>query len=175
MATCPRLARPGPREINLQQFPERSALPYRGANQTARKARSSDFADPCWHAPYVLSVKAGPGHEAQYTRVVPELMRKGGRRYEKLARSAQGRHRGSRGIRQDRSVDSLCNRMRDHYDIAAITNDIYTKWDAEYLVRSGALAPNALRRRDRWLSAYGDPRRCLGQSRSRGRHAPTFS
>ena len=32
-------------------------------------------------------------------------------------------------------MDSLCKRMRDHYDIAAITNDIYTKWDAEYLVR----------------------------------------
>jgi len=37
-------------------------------------------------------------------------------------------------------MDSLCKRMRDRYDIAAITNDIYTKWDAEYLVRSGALA-----------------------------------
>ena len=37
-------------------------------------------------------------------------------------------------------MDSLCKRMRDHYDIAAINNDIYTKWDAEYLVRSGALA-----------------------------------
>jgi urease accessory protein len=37
-------------------------------------------------------------------------------------------------------MDSLCKRMRDCYDIAAITNDIYTKWDAEYLVRSGALA-----------------------------------
>jgi urease accessory protein len=36
-------------------------------------------------------------------------------------------------------VDALCKRLRDHYDIAAITNDIYTKWDAEYLVRSGAL------------------------------------
>ncbi len=37
-------------------------------------------------------------------------------------------------------MDLLCKRMRDRYDIAAITNDIYTKWDAEYLVRSGALA-----------------------------------
>jgi urease accessory protein len=37
-------------------------------------------------------------------------------------------------------MDALCKHMRDHYDIAAITNDIYTKWDAEYLVRSGALA-----------------------------------
>jgi urease accessory protein len=36
-------------------------------------------------------------------------------------------------------MDALCKRLRDRYDIAAITNDIYTKWDAEYLVRSGAL------------------------------------
>jgi urease accessory protein len=36
-------------------------------------------------------------------------------------------------------MDALCKRMRDRYQIAAITNDIYTKWDAEYLVRSGAL------------------------------------
>jgi urease accessory protein len=37
-------------------------------------------------------------------------------------------------------MDSLCKSMRDRYDIAAITNDIYTKWDAEFLMRSGALA-----------------------------------
>jgi urease accessory protein len=36
-------------------------------------------------------------------------------------------------------MDALCKRLRNRYDIAAITNDIYTKWDAEYLVRSGAL------------------------------------
>jgi urease accessory protein len=36
-------------------------------------------------------------------------------------------------------MDALCRRLRDRYDIAAITNDIYTRWDAEYLVRSGAL------------------------------------
>ena len=30
------------------------------------------------------------------------------------------------------------------FEIAAITNDIYTKWDAEYLVRSGALAPERI-------------------------------
>src|SRR5712691_10875827 len=36
-------------------------------------------------------------------------------------------------------MDALCKQLRDRYDIAAITNDIYTKWDAEYLVRSGAL------------------------------------
>jgi urease accessory protein len=36
-------------------------------------------------------------------------------------------------------MDALCRHFRSRYDIAAITNDIYTKWDAEYLVRSGAL------------------------------------
>ena len=41
-------------------------------------------------------------------------------------------------------MDALCKRLRDTYDIAAITNDIYTKWDAEYLVRSGALAPERI-------------------------------
>jgi len=38
-------------------------------------------------------------------------------------------------------VDALCKRLRKHYDIAAITNDIYTKEDAEFLTRSGALDP----------------------------------
>src|ERR1700687_3497214 len=41
-------------------------------------------------------------------------------------------------------MDALCKRLRDRYDIAAITNDIYTRWDAEYLVRSGALAPERI-------------------------------
>ncbi|HEY1362996.1 MAG TPA: urease accessory protein UreG [Xanthobacteraceae bacterium] len=37
-------------------------------------------------------------------------------------------------------MDALCKTLRDRFQIAAITNDIYTRWDAEYLVRSGALA-----------------------------------
>ena len=41
-------------------------------------------------------------------------------------------------------MDLLCKKLRDRFDIAAITNDIYTKWDAEYLVRSGALAPERI-------------------------------
>jgi urease accessory protein len=36
-------------------------------------------------------------------------------------------------------MDALCKRLRDDYDIAAITNDIYTREDAEFLTRSGAL------------------------------------
>ena len=41
-------------------------------------------------------------------------------------------------------MDALCRRLRDRFEIAAITNDIYTRWDAEYLVRSGALAPERI-------------------------------
>ena len=41
-------------------------------------------------------------------------------------------------------MDLLCKALRDRYQIAAITNDIYTKWDAEFLVRSGALAPERI-------------------------------
>ena len=41
-------------------------------------------------------------------------------------------------------MDWLCKRLRDRFEIAAITNDIYTKWDAAYLVRSGALAPERI-------------------------------
>ena len=36
-------------------------------------------------------------------------------------------------------VDSLCKAMRDEYEIAVVTNDIYTKEDAQFLVRSAAL------------------------------------
>jgi urease accessory protein len=36
-------------------------------------------------------------------------------------------------------MDALCKELRASYDLAAITNDIYTRWDADYLVRSGAL------------------------------------
>ena len=41
-------------------------------------------------------------------------------------------------------MDALCKRLRERYDIAAITNDIYTKEDAEFLTRSGALAPDRI-------------------------------
>src|ERR1041384_2977088 len=41
-------------------------------------------------------------------------------------------------------MDALCKHLRERFEIAAITNDIYTKWDAEYLVRSGALAPERI-------------------------------
>src|SRR3954470_22730326 len=36
-------------------------------------------------------------------------------------------------------VDALCKRLRDEFQIAVVTNDIYTKEDAQFLMRSGAL------------------------------------
>jgi urease accessory protein len=36
-------------------------------------------------------------------------------------------------------LDALCKRLRGHYQIAVVTNDIYTREDAEFLIRSEAL------------------------------------
>lgn len=41
-------------------------------------------------------------------------------------------------------VDALCKEMRERYQIAVVTNDIYTREDAEFLTRSGALAPERI-------------------------------
>src|SRR5262245_22123324 len=41
-------------------------------------------------------------------------------------------------------LDTLCKRLRDRYDIAVITNDIYTREDAEFLIRNQALAPERI-------------------------------
>lgn len=42
-------------------------------------------------------------------------------------------------------VDALCKRMRERYDIAVVTNDIYTREDAEFLIRSEALPKERIR------------------------------
>ena len=41
-------------------------------------------------------------------------------------------------------MEQLCKRLRDQLDIAAITNDIYTKEDARILVEAGALPPERI-------------------------------
>ncbi len=41
-------------------------------------------------------------------------------------------------------MEQLCRRLRDHYNIAAVTNDIYCKEDAEFLIRKGALDPERI-------------------------------
>jgi len=39
---------------------------------------------------------------------------------------------------------ALCKALRDKYEIAAVTNDIYTEEDAQFLVRNEALAPERI-------------------------------
>ena len=41
-------------------------------------------------------------------------------------------------------LDKLCKAMRDDYEIAVVTNDIYTREDAEFLIRSEALEPDRI-------------------------------
>jgi len=41
-------------------------------------------------------------------------------------------------------MDALCRSFRDRYDIAAITNDIFTREDAEFLTRAGSLPPERI-------------------------------
>src|SRR6187399_1597769 len=42
-------------------------------------------------------------------------------------------------------VDSLCKRMRDRFNLAVVTNDIYTREDCEFLIRSEALPAERIR------------------------------
>src|SRR6204780_2423577 len=42
-------------------------------------------------------------------------------------------------------VDLLCKRLRDRLEIAVVTNDIYTREDAEFLIRSQALPAERIR------------------------------
>lgn len=41
-------------------------------------------------------------------------------------------------------VEKLCRAMRDTYSLGVITNDVYTREDAEILVRAGALPPERI-------------------------------
>jgi urease accessory protein len=41
-------------------------------------------------------------------------------------------------------MEQLCRRLSDRYDLAAITNDIYTKEDARILTETGALAADRI-------------------------------
>ena len=36
-------------------------------------------------------------------------------------------------------IDALCKRLRDRYELAVVTHDIFTEEDAEFPVRSEAL------------------------------------
>ena len=41
-------------------------------------------------------------------------------------------------------TEKLCKALRDDFSIAVVTNDIYTKEDAEFLTRAGALEPDRI-------------------------------
>lgn len=41
-------------------------------------------------------------------------------------------------------MDALCKNLREQYQIAAVTNDIYTREDAEFLIRSKALTEDRI-------------------------------
>jgi len=41
-------------------------------------------------------------------------------------------------------VDRLCKHLRERWRLAVVTNDIYTREDAEFLTRSGALSPDRI-------------------------------
>jgi len=41
-------------------------------------------------------------------------------------------------------LDALCKRMRDEYELAVVTNDIYTQEDAKFLTNSKALEPDRI-------------------------------
>jgi len=41
-------------------------------------------------------------------------------------------------------MDGLCKAFRSRFDIAAITNDIFTREDAEFLTRAGSLPPERI-------------------------------
>jgi len=41
-------------------------------------------------------------------------------------------------------VESLCTQLRDSHDLAVITNDIYTREDADFLTRRGVLPPERI-------------------------------
>ena len=42
-------------------------------------------------------------------------------------------------------INALCKKMRTNYQIAVVTNDIYTKEDAQFLIRNEALAEERIR------------------------------
>lgn len=41
-------------------------------------------------------------------------------------------------------VEALCNSMRDRFNIAVVTNDIYTKEDAQFLIKRSALSEDRI-------------------------------
>ena len=52
---------------------------------------------------------------------------------------------GTVGSGKTALINALCKKMRTAYQIAVVTNDIYTKEDAQFLIRNEALAEERIR------------------------------
>ena len=73
-------------------------------------------------------------------------------------------------------MDALCRAFRNRYEVAAITNDIYTKEDAEFLTPRRIVAAGTDHGdRDRRLPAHRDPRGCIDELGGRGATVPDVS
>ena len=48
---------------------------------------------------------------------------------------------GPVGSGKTQLIERLTRRLHNKYSMAVITNDIYTKWDAEYMVKNSVLIP----------------------------------
>lgn len=82
-------------------------------------------------------------HETQYTRLKLWLMNDSTTPHGPL-RVGIG---GPVGSGKTALTLELCRRFRDDYNIAAVTNDIYTKEDAQFLVDHAALSGGPHHRR----------------------------
>jgi len=86
----------------------------------------------------VATTSASSAHTSTHSAHTP---RSAGRHAEVL-RVGVG---GPVGSGKTALVDLLCKSLRDQLDIAVVTNDIYTREDAEFLIRSEALPAERIR------------------------------
>jgi urease accessory protein len=92
------------------------------------------------------------GHDHGHTH---EILEHPGRYSEREQPNYQGRDWSERaftigiggpvGSGKTALMLALCQKLRDQYSIACVTNDIFTKEDAEFLVRHKALPPERIR------------------------------
>src|SRR5499426_1362401 len=65
-------------------------------------------------------------------------------------------------------VEALCRRLRDRYSLAVVTNDIFTKEDAEFLTRRGALPQDRIQ----GVETGGCPHTAIREDASHNQEAP---
>jgi urease accessory protein len=70
---------------------------------------------------------------------------------------------GPVGSGKTASVESLCTRLKVSHQLAVITNDIYTREDADFLTRRGVLSPDRIVGGNGRMPAHGNSRRCFGE------------